>query len=54
VRTFECAVPREKLGMRWATFAMRSWQGLSKVDAVLEKVVPAGLFYNVEITGVKS
>ena len=53
VRTFEAAVPREKLGMRWATFAMRSWQNLSKVDAVLEKVVPAGLFYNVEITGVK-
>ena len=53
VRTFECAVPREKLGMRWATFAMKWWQNLSKIDAVLEKVVPAGLFYNVEITGVK-
>jgi SAM-dependent methyltransferase len=53
VRTFECAVPKEKLGMRWATFALRGWQALSAVDARLERVVPAGLFYNAEITGRK-
>ena len=53
VRTFECAVPPGKLGFRWANFAMKSWQRLSAVDEVLARVVPKGLFYNVEITGVK-
>jgi ubiquinone/menaquinone biosynthesis C-methylase UbiE len=53
VRTFECAVPREKLGMRWANFALTTWTRLSAVDRVLEHVVPKGLFYNAEITGLK-
>ena len=53
VRTFECAVPREKLGLRWANFALKGWTRLSAVDRVLERVVPKGLFYNAEITGVK-
>jgi ubiquinone/menaquinone biosynthesis C-methylase UbiE len=53
VRTFECAVPKEKLGMRWANFALKNWQRLSAVDARLERIVPRGLFYNAEITGVK-
>ncbi|MDT4893754.1 MAG: hypothetical protein QOE97_2789 [Pseudonocardiales bacterium] len=53
VRTFEYAVPREKLGMRWANFALKSWTRLSAVDRVLEHVVPRGLFYNAEITGLK-
>jgi len=53
VRTFECAVPREKLGMRWANFALKGWTRLSAVDRVLEHVVPKGLFYNAEITGLK-
>jgi ubiquinone/menaquinone biosynthesis C-methylase UbiE len=53
VRTFECAVPREKLGFRWANFAYQGWQRLSAVDRVLENVVPQGLFYNAEITGTK-
>ena len=53
VRTFECAVPKERLGLRWANFALRGWQALSAVDERLERVVPAGLFYNAEITGVK-
>jgi ubiquinone/menaquinone biosynthesis C-methylase UbiE len=53
VRTFECAVPREKLGLRWATFALRGWQRLSALDEKLEGIVPRGLFYNAEITGVK-
>jgi ubiquinone/menaquinone biosynthesis C-methylase UbiE len=53
VRTFECAVARDKLGMRWANFALKSWQRFSAVDRVLEHVVPQGLFYNAEITGLK-
>jgi SAM-dependent methyltransferase len=53
VRTFECAVPRGKLGLRWANFALQGWLRLSAVDRLLERVVPAGLFYNAEITGLK-
>jgi ubiquinone/menaquinone biosynthesis C-methylase UbiE len=53
VRTFECAVPREKLGMRWANFALKGWTRLMTVDRVLERVVPRELFYNAEITGLK-
>ena len=41
VRTFEAAVPPEKLGMGWAMFAYRTWQRLSWVDEhVLSRVVP--------------
>ena len=54
VRTFECAVPREKLGMRWANFAL---QGLDAADrpstACSSASCPTGLFYNAEITGLK-
>ncbi len=54
VRTFEAAVPRERLGWGWAMFAYRSWQRLSAFDqTVLSRVLPARLFYNVLITGVK-
>jgi ubiquinone/menaquinone biosynthesis C-methylase UbiE len=53
VRTFECAVPKGKLGTRWANFALKGWQRLSVIDARLEGRVPRGLFYNAEITGVK-
>jgi ubiquinone/menaquinone biosynthesis C-methylase UbiE len=53
VRTFECAVPKGRLGMRWANFAMQGWTRLSAVDRVLESAVPQGLFYNAEITGLK-
>ncbi|MEO8889133.1 MAG: class I SAM-dependent methyltransferase [Jatrophihabitantaceae bacterium] len=53
VRTFEYAVPKGKLGMRWANFAARGWIALSAVDRVLERAVPKGLFYNAEITGLK-
>ncbi len=54
VRTFECAVPRQKLGWRWAMFAYRTWLRLSTVDAkVMSRVVPPGLFYNALLTGVK-
>ncbi|MGA8117225.1 MAG: class I SAM-dependent methyltransferase [Actinocatenispora sp.] len=54
VRTFEAAVPKEKLGYGWARFAFRSWQALSAMDEkLLSRVLPEELFYNVEITGVK-
>jgi len=54
VRTFEAAVPKERLGFGWAMFAYRNWQRLHALDsAVLARVVPARLFYNVEITGRK-
>jgi SAM-dependent methyltransferase len=54
VRTFEAAVPRDRLGMRWAMFAYKNWLRLHALDsAVLSRVVPAALFYNVEITGTK-
>jgi ubiquinone/menaquinone biosynthesis C-methylase UbiE len=53
VRTFECAVPKERLGPRWAYFAFHGWQLLSAVDAHLEDIVPRGLFYNAEIAGRK-
>jgi SAM-dependent methyltransferase len=54
VRTFEAAVPREKLGFRWGMFAYRTWLRLSAVDEkLLTKVLPRSLFYNVLITGTK-
>ena len=54
VRTFEAAVPRDKLGWGWANFAYKNWQRLHALDARLwSRVVPAGFFYNVEITGCK-
>ncbi len=54
VRTFEAAVPAEKLGWGWARFAFGGWRTLSWVDEkVLRHVVPRSFFYNVMITGVK-
>jgi len=54
VRTFECAVPREKLGWNWAHFAYQGWMALSAVDKhVWSRVVPDGLFYNALVTGTK-
>ena len=54
VRTFECAVPREKLGWNWAMFAYKGWLALAAADKhVFSKVVPAGLFYNALVTGTK-
>jgi SAM-dependent methyltransferase len=54
VRTFEAAVPPEKLGLSWAMFAYRTWQRLSWFDEhVASRVVPRGLFYNALVTGVK-
>jgi SAM-dependent methyltransferase len=54
VRTFEAAVPPEKLTWGWRMFAYRAWQRLSWLDEnVLRKVAPRELFYNVMITGTK-
>ncbi|MGH3329040.1 MAG: class I SAM-dependent methyltransferase [Streptomycetales bacterium] len=54
VRTFEYAVNPERLGWRWAMFAYRGWSQLAALDEkLLSRVVPAQLFYNVLVTGVK-
>ncbi|HEV7647849.1 MAG TPA: class I SAM-dependent methyltransferase [Actinophytocola sp.] len=54
VRTFEAAVPQEKLTLGWRMFAYRAWQRLSWLDEnVLRRVAPRELFYNVLVTGTK-
>ncbi|MGB3605057.1 MAG: methyltransferase domain-containing protein [Gordonia sp. (in: high G+C Gram-positive bacteria)] len=54
VRTFEAAVPQEKLQWRWARFAFGGWKRMTWLDEnVLDKVVPKEFFYNLLITGVK-
>jgi ubiquinone/menaquinone biosynthesis C-methylase UbiE len=54
VRTFEAAVPADKLGFGWAMFAYRSWLRLSWLDEhVLARVVPRAWFYNAVITGTR-
>ena len=54
VRTFEAAVRPGALGWSWAMFAYQGWQRLSALDEhVLARVVPAELFYNVCVTGVR-
>jgi hypothetical protein len=54
LRTFEYAVPTDRLGWGWAKFAFNSWKTLSWVDENLcRRVVPKGWFYNVMITGIK-
>jgi SAM-dependent methyltransferase len=54
VRTFECAVPRERLGWGWAMFAYKGWLALAAADKHLfSRIVPAGLFYNALVTGTK-
>ncbi|PXY20723.1 class I SAM-dependent methyltransferase [Prauserella muralis] len=54
IRTFEAAVPQEKLTVRWRLFAYHLWLRLSAVDKkVLTRVLPRQLFYNVMITGTK-
>ncbi|AXK88313.1 methyltransferase domain-containing protein [Nocardia farcinica] len=54
VRTFEAAVPEEKLTWRYRMAMYRAWLGLSWVDEkVMRHVVPRQFFYNAMITGVK-
>lgn len=52
LRTFEAAVDPDRLGWGYAQAAYRSWLALSWVDRrIFDRVVPAGLFYNVGISG---
>lgn len=51
VRTFEAAVNPDRLGWGWAMFAYKTWQRLCALDAVLARVVPGELYYNVSVTG---
>ncbi|RCK71081.1 class I SAM-dependent methyltransferase [Desertihabitans brevis] len=51
VRTFEAAVPEERLGWGWRSFAYRTWRALDRVDRRLARVVPQAVFYNVSVTG---
>jgi len=54
-RTFECAVLADRLGWGWAMFTYRTWQRLAAIDArVFRGVVPAGMFYNALVTGIKA
>lgn len=54
IRTFEAAVPPEKLTVAWRMFAYRLWLRLSALDKkLLAKILPRELFYNVMITGIK-
>ncbi|MGH3880913.1 MAG: class I SAM-dependent methyltransferase [Actinophytocola sp.] len=54
VRTFEAAVPQERLTLGWRLFAYKAWQRLSWLDEnVLRRVAPRDLFYNVLVTGTK-
>jgi ubiquinone/menaquinone biosynthesis C-methylase UbiE len=54
VRTFEAAVPQEKLTLGWRLFAYKAWLRLSWLDEnVLRRIAPRDIFYNVLITGTK-
>lgn len=54
VRTFEAAVRPGVLGWGWANFAYRTWQRLNAFDrTVLARVVPADIYYNVCVSGVR-
>jgi SAM-dependent methyltransferase len=54
IRTFEAAVPQDKLTLRWRLFAYKAWLRLSAVDKkLLARVLPREMFYNVMITGTK-
>lgn len=52
VRTFEAAVAEERLTVGYRHAVYRTWQKLAALDSrLLSKIVPAGLFYNVLLTG---
>jgi SAM-dependent methyltransferase len=54
IRTFEAAVPAEKLTLGWRMFAYKAWLRLSWLDEnVLRRIAPRELFYNVLVTGTK-
>lgn len=53
IRTFEVAVPPERLGPRWRMFAYKSWLRLSALDRAVHRFVPDGLYYNVSVSATK-
>jgi ubiquinone/menaquinone biosynthesis C-methylase UbiE len=53
VRTIECALQPERLGLRWAFFAFNTWKRLMVVDELAARVVPQGVFYNALVTGLR-
>ena len=53
VRTFEAAVPPERLGPRWRVFAYKSWLRLSAFDRAVHRFVPDSLYYNVSVSATK-
>ncbi|HIT77034.1 MAG TPA: methyltransferase domain-containing protein [Candidatus Avipropionibacterium avicola] len=54
IRTFEAAVPPERLSFGWHLFAYRTWMRLSRLDQRLARIgAPKGLHYNVSVTAVK-
>lgn len=53
VRTFEAAVREERLGLRWRTFAYKSWLLLSAFDQAVHRFVPDSLYYNVSVSATK-
>ncbi|GGC51798.1 methyltransferase domain-containing protein [Hoyosella rhizosphaerae] len=54
IRTFEAAVPPEKLSLQWRLFSYQAWKKLSWLDeTVMRRIIPRGFFYNAIITGVK-
>ncbi len=53
-RAVEAALNPQRLGVGWSLFAFNAWRRLSELDARwLSRLVPAGLFYNVLVTGVR-
>lgn len=55
VRTFEAAVPDDRLGWGWAGFAFGGYKRLTWLDEnVLQRFVPRSMFYNVLVTGTKT
>lgn len=53
VRTIECALAPDRLGVRWAFFAFNMWKRLMVVDEIAARAVPSGLFYNALVTGLR-
>jgi hypothetical protein len=53
VRTFEAAVPEERLGLAWRMFAYQTWLRLNRLDGLLHRIVPDSLYYNVSVTALK-
>ncbi len=54
VRTIEGSIRPGTFGMRWAMTAFNGYRLFTALDeAVLQRLVPHGLFYNLIVTGTK-